>query len=543
MKVLNAGKVRPTYDYNLHTSTKEYDILTFVRDVDGNSYESKRFVPKGISLSNNEYWYKVVDGDARYNAIQNDINQLSENNNIMNQGIAELDEELDNVNSQLTQNTTQIKRNVIDLITPRTLVTFVTDDAALEDRKLEEISREKGIPFVTAIYRNCPNEANLKRLHDELGWEIAGHHQNNLMTYPQTEIAIKAAFEDTINYAKDLGFNIKNHIYANSGHNALIRKIASEYFDCAAQVGGGGGTGSYNKAPLTQYNLYRVSMGSYYAEGEGTDTYYKLKVDQTHTNTGWLIFMLHPEHASHDEIQQTYIRNTIDYIKSLGIDIVTLEQGIEIFGNKQNIGDYYDVNNSDNYYVMGANGEVKNKNKGIDKVHAIEIASINKHTNASLPTEFTIQKVTYTPITATNATGFPENKAGMLETYRLDAYSDGYTYQNYKVHNSTNNYTRHFYNNAWSVWTMEAYKLPLIKTNVAVQTINANSTKDIAITITGAGYNDAVIVNPYVSLEPGLMYSALIESPTTVKLRLTNVTGSAITTSAKDWLVTIIKNT
>lgn len=454
-----------------------------------------------------------------------------------------IDEEFEEVDSQLASTANKTKKSVIDLTKVRSIVTFISDDADLADSRLENISREKVIPFVTAVYPGCPNRLNLKRLQDELGWEIAGHHQNSLATYPQTESAIRGAFEDTINFAKDLGIEIKNHVYANGYHNDLIRRIASEYFDCACQVGGGGGTGNYNISPLTQYSLYRVAMGSYYGAGEGTDIYYKSKVDQAVANNGWLIFMLHPSSSSEYDIQDQYTRNTIDYIKSLGIEIVTLEQGIKIFGNRKIIGDYFDVNNADNYYVIGADGTVKSKAKGILQVDDTILDPVNAHSNASLPADFFSGKITYTPIDNTNVNGFPDSQPGTLETYKLSALDDKYTYQKYRKFNSEGYYFRGWKNGAWTGWIQESYRLPVVTYNVPSQTIAANSSVSISIAVSGnIVYADSVIANPYVSLENGLVWNAILESPTVVKLRIVNTTAASITTAAKDWRIIIIKN-
>lgn len=444
---------------------------------------------------------------------------------------------LANVTAQLAEKTSQLKSYNVDLKGVRPLVTFVVDDGDSADSLIEDISAEKGVPFVSAAYPNCPNTPNLKRLHDDLGWEIAGSHLSTLEGKTETEI--RNDFNSVVTYLEGLGLEAKNFVYANGFHNALVRKITSEYFDCACESN----TKYPNYTPLTQYNLKRVAMGSHFDTGEGTLTYYKSKVDEANQNNGWLIFMLHPSTSTEYQTQLQHIRDTIDYIKTLGVDIVTLEQGIKVFGNKKIVGDYSNVNTSNDYFVVGADGTVKNKIKGLSQSKDVVVESLNGHTSSSVPSSFLPDKITYTPIDTSNVTGFPENQPGVLETYRLVSYEDKYTYQKYSKFNSEGFYVRNWKNGAWTNWIMESFRLPTVVYNVPAQTIQANGIKDISIPVSGnIGYGDSVIANPYVSLEHGLTFSAILESPTTVKLRIANVTTAAVSTAAKDWRIIVVKN-
>lgn len=487
---------------------------------------------------------------AKEGDFETKLNQILANNSSLSEVIdargtfSVLDDRLDNTDAQLAEKAQQsdllnaIKLNR-DIPNIKPLVTFVCDDGDLNDTNiLKPISINKGIPFVSAVYPGCPNTANLKSLSD-LGWEIIGHHQNSLETYPQTETDIRNAFLDTINYITGLGIEVKNHAYASGYSNPLIRRIASDYFDCVCATG----AGNINTSPLRQFNLDRVPLGAFYNTGQGTDTYYKSMVDQAKANNGWLIFMIHAGNSQFDATQQTYLNNTIDYIKSLGIDIVTIEDGIEIIGNKKIIGDYSDVNTSDNYYVEGVNGIVLNKVAGVPLKNNTIVENLNTHSNSSVPSDFVANKITFTPIDVSNSTGFPNSQAGSLETYRIYSIDDKYTYQKYRKYNSEGFYTRSWKNGAWTSWVKDSFRLPVTVYNVPAQTIPANSMVSIAIPISGyVDYSDTVIANPYVSMENFLSWNVLIESPTVVRLRILNVTTGSIATAAKDWRIVIIKN-
>ena len=58
-------------------STKEYEPLTIVQSVSGDSYVSKRKVPAGILLTNDDYWFKTFD----FNAQMADIQQTNQEQN------------------------------------------------------------------------------------------------------------------------------------------------------------------------------------------------------------------------------------------------------------------------------------------------------------------------------------------------------------------------------------------------------------------------------------------------------------------------------
>lgn len=90
------GKVRPTVEGD-HSQNKKYDILSIVYDTLGNkSYISKKDVPKGILITNKEYWQlfgnnridndsiillsEITNGYAEAYTLKEAINKISPDN-------------------------------------------------------------------------------------------------------------------------------------------------------------------------------------------------------------------------------------------------------------------------------------------------------------------------------------------------------------------------------------------------------------------------------------------------------------------------------
>lgn len=140
-----------------------------------------------------------------------------------------------------------------------------------------------------------------------------------------------------------------------------------------------------------------------------------------------------------------------------------------------------------------------------------------------------------------NASGFPENKAGTLETNRLHPLS--YSYQLYYVYDNNHIYKR-FYNstNNWTNWE----RIDNTKFNISLrETVNivvpANSIKYVNITVAGITNYDNVVVTPSSGIEEGLMFNGYISGNNNVRLSLYNTTPNDITTN-RPYKIDIIKN-
>jgi peptidoglycan/xylan/chitin deacetylase (PgdA/CDA1 family) len=167
-----------------------------------------------------------------------------------------------------------------------------------------------------------------------LGWEIASHTNSHVVL---SSLATEEEIETELKNSKEIliskGYNVKNLVYPQGSSDERVRRIAKKYYNCAVTTNAGVNTGV-----LPSFYLKRYPLGAY--SGQATFDTYKTQVDLAVANNGWLIFMLHPHDAAHDALQQQYLEQTIQYIQSINVEIMTLQDGYDVFGNVLEAGDY-----------------------------------------------------------------------------------------------------------------------------------------------------------------------------------------------------------
>lgn len=218
----------------------------------------------------------------------------------------------------------------------RPIVTFICDDGWQDDYdKLIAISEKHQVPFVSAIFDGSTmKEWNELYLQNELGWEFASHPENSPLADKATEADIRKAMVDTNEYLTNRGLKYYNIVYPYGSSDERVRRIAKEYYRCGCTTNAGINTGV-----VPSFYLDRWPMG--YGNGDNnTLDFFKGKVDEAVTADGWLIFMLHPHMAQHTDALTQIVDDLIAYIKSIGVEIMTLNDGYNVFGNALECGDY-----------------------------------------------------------------------------------------------------------------------------------------------------------------------------------------------------------
>lgn len=237
----------------------------------------------------------------------------------------------------------------------RPIVTFVNDDGWQHDYdKLVAISEKHNVPFVSALFDGSTmDEWYELYLQNELGWEFASHPRNDPLTKLQTEEDIENAIIETNEYLTNRGLIYHNLVYPFGEHDERVRRIAKKYYRCACTTDPNG----LNKDVVSSFTLHRYPIGYGGTDETNTLANLKAKVDEAVANNSWLIFMLHPQMSAHtDELTQT-IDDLITYIKSIGVDILTLNDGYDIFGNALECGDF---TGGDTGFAIGFDGARKN---------------------------------------------------------------------------------------------------------------------------------------------------------------------------------------
>jgi len=226
----------------------------------------------------------------------------------------------------------------------RPMISFVSDDGTIQDFTiLKAIFEFYGITCGVALISSfIGNSGYMAKSHIDvlygLGWEVMSHTVNHAhLAELTTEDAIESELRDSKETLKSMGYEVNTIIYPFGSEDERVRRLARKYYRTGAISYNG-----RNDFPLATYRMNRVALGSYFDAGTGTDTYeyYKSHVDACRENNEYLIFELHPGNPVFDATQQQYLRDIIEYIQSLNIEIVNVNEAIEEIGNLIDTGDY-----------------------------------------------------------------------------------------------------------------------------------------------------------------------------------------------------------
>lgn len=155
--------------------------------------------------------------------------------------------------------------------------------------------------------------------------------------------------------------------------------------------------------PFDSYKAHRFSLNN------ATLTEAKAEVDSLVKEGGWLVFMTHCWDTQWQTAsKQQNLRDLIDYIKSLAIDVVTVNEGLHIHGN---IVGYGEVLLGRDYFKVDKQGTIHNKG---NRFYSERNNSVFMTTP---PSFFKLNAITITyHDSGTTATGFPETNIGTLIT-------------------------------------------------------------------------------------------------------------------------------
>jgi peptidoglycan/xylan/chitin deacetylase (PgdA/CDA1 family) len=301
------------------------------------------------------------------------------------------------------------KGEIISKRKRRTLISFHDDDmndAVMEVWPAILVNRNIPVSFAcptgligTTGYCTWDNAATLV----DLGAEIIGHgHMHrNLTTLTEEEVITEIATSKAILEAH--GYNINNvMVYPGGGNNALVRRIARNYFRGAISGGAAGNT-LPNTPPVNQYQLRNVSV----TDPLRTLVECQALIDSADNDNVWLIFASHGQYFN--ENTRTIIEGIYDYADSKGVEIVSVGEGLNVFGNVIDLGDYTE---EDDFFRLGCNGIPQSPAIGLD-------ATINVYNFRTPITDYPVNAMTISYINQPHASEFPyPSNSGVLVTCR-----------------------------------------------------------------------------------------------------------------------------
>lgn len=364
--------------------------------------------------------------------------------------------QLISVNSQLADITSQTTKAIDPNIkVRRPLFTFTSDDGYEGDYTvLKPICETYNIPmtfFVASRIGSRISTAHLLELQNTYGCEIATHSRDHVDLTTLTESQIEEQLTDAYNDLTALGLTIKNMAYPNGTHNALVRRLVKKYYRCSCS--GSVGNQKVLTGTVSRMDIPRVFLGTLSDGGftgyptRDTLNYYKALVDDAVTYNGWIVFVMHGGNASYTETQQQITKDLIVYIQSLNVDIVTLDEGFDIFGSANEIGDCTQAEKNKGLIVT-PDGKLNTTSQVFVLSDTVGNSGVTSYTSILV---FPNNVVSYTPIYSDVNNGFPVN-AGMLVTNKIFIDSSGWFQEFYPNAGDKQAYRRNFANFIPSDW-------------------------------------------------------------------------------------------
>jgi peptidoglycan/xylan/chitin deacetylase (PgdA/CDA1 family) len=206
------------------------------------------------------------------------------------------------------------------------LVTFVFDDgyesAYTKAKPVFNMQGEAACAGITVDYIGKKGRMTVSQIMglQNDGWEILAHS----ISHPDLTKLPPGEIESEIRVSKErleaLGFRIVNFVYPFYRHNAIARNIARKYFRSARS----------GDVLTSGFNINPHALRMYALSAIDTDDYERLPalkglVDNAEKKNAWLMITYHnltPE-------REVRLNSIIDYIQEKGIQIVTIDQGLD----------------------------------------------------------------------------------------------------------------------------------------------------------------------------------------------------------------------
>lgn len=372
-------------------------------------------------------------------------------------------QELTGVKSQLEEKANQVSVDFLSGVgrgdkSQKGMLTFVTDDARIQDWTIyKDIFATNNIGCSTAVVTNKVgtddtiwlNLEQLKTLQNEYGWEMVSHGKHgNLPTLTDTEL--DAELRESREWLIKNGFTGYDFLMLPFGFGNIdtrVRKFVSKYYKAMRNSESG-----FNRYPISSYDLRlrwvtnSSTVDAITGFASNTIEHWKVLIDRAITEKYWFIIGSHSWEIEKWGLQ-TLLSKIVAYAneKRQEIDIVSFSEAYEKQGNiieQINNNTTLDVNNVyEDTFVIGGNGAVKS-NIGKTKLLAPNTISFST-SPADIPKGY----ISICNITSSNASDFPEGKAGTLITYCFSPnYAEPtnryYYWQEYHIYGSNRTYSR-----------------------------------------------------------------------------------------------------
>ncbi len=399
------------------------------------------------------------------------------------------------------------------------LVTFVLDDANTSDAPVLPIFSARGVAGTTAVILNGMTgsgtitnggpgpflSATTLRDWQTAGWEIAGHTVSHLAMGAATTATMDAEMLVARNGLQDAGFTVRNHVWVGGSNSVASRRYAARHFRSAVAASGGSNVA---QGSFDHYRILRVDLNAQ------TLVQAKASVDTAQANGQWLVFMVHTHFANWTtNAWNTNLATLLDYIIAKPVPIVTLDAGLDRWGNRLQFGD-------------PSAGAVRLDATGLP---AFQTPDTIEYLNTDLGYSSVPRNVSLYGGSASSKTA-NATVDGMHVFFKTGGHYGCLTFgqgRMYSVYGDSTGFQfarRTYIADATLDYTMPATSIP------AQGTVDFD-TGTFVNNVTG----DVVVANPKVNMEAGLIWQGYCNAASKFAIRVANVTAAPISMASRGW--------
>lgn len=321
----------------------------------------------------------------------------------------------------------------------RPLVSFYLDDGYQNDYDVVyPKAKSLGIPVTACLFNTSEllsTPDKLKELIDN-GWEIHSHTAHHVDLDKMTYEEQKKEMYDNIMHYKDLGIDLKGICYPKGYSNEYTPKAARQYFEVGMSSIPG-----INSTPIDTYYVHRDLT-------DQTDmNKMKERVDTIlEEGKGWLVFYSHTNIFKQNTTVRDRYFEMMDYVKSKGIECVTVHEAMKVYGNTLDIGD---KKYSDDWLKVGSDGVLDTSNLPV--VYNKNLTNVSSIKG----TDFKDGKITITSFDLSKKSDIPfDSGVGTLYTdrrFELNEYGQR-AFQRFEGFDGTI-VQRVYISGSWTEWT------------------------------------------------------------------------------------------
>lgn len=207
------------------------------------------------------------------------------------------------------------------------VMSIVCDDGPCTDLdKIVPALADRGVRAVFAAVadwvgtRTHMTAADLRALVDA-GHEVASHMDCHVALHRRPAPEWSGAFASSRARLEDAcGADVTSLVYPFGHTSVAIRRVAMRHFDCAMTTWQG-----INAGVLNRYAIRRHAIGSHLPRNARHMAAYRALLEQAARRSGWLVWMVHSAHPSHDSVQTKCLRQVIDLALERGIKVLTVK--------------------------------------------------------------------------------------------------------------------------------------------------------------------------------------------------------------------------